>query len=161
MPQAMPTPRRRWGADAAPPLPAGGARRHSLAELAVVQALRGLLDAAFEDGQRAHANRQRLLRSAPGCPRGRCCAAATRPGPCSSACARRVDHALGGELGLGRAEATERARRDVVGVDGVAIHADVGDLIAAGGEERGDFGHLDAGGGVGAAVGDRPRPRRR
>ena len=61
---------------------------------------------------------------------------------------------LGGELRLGRAEATERARRDVVGVDGVAIHADVGDLVAAGGEERRHLRHLDAGGGVGAAVGD-------
>ncbi len=63
-------------------------------------------------------------------------------------------HALGGELRLGRAEAAERATRDVVGVDGVAIHADVGDLVAAGGEERGDLRHLDAGGGIGAAVGD-------
>src|SRR6185437_12669571 len=110
-------------------------------------------DASFEHGPRAHADGQRL------------------PGRLHAALAidiaptyldrievkrlrQAIHHALCREMRLGRAKAAKRATWHVVGVDGVAIHADVRDLIAARREERGNFSDLDTGGGIRAPVGD-------
>jgi len=57
-------------------------------------------------------------------------------------------------LRLGRAEAAERTAGHVVGVDRAAVERNVGDLVAATGEQRGDLDHFDAGRGIGAAIGD-------
>ena len=142
-PAAMPMPRRIHGrAGSGAPARRNAPKRDS-----------SLLDAALQHRQRADAGRQRLL--------GRLDAALAvdvAAPELDRVHAERVgepgDHDLGGELGLRRAEAAKRAGGDVVGVDDVAIDRDVRDLVAAGGEQRGDLGHLGAGRGVGAAVGE-------
>ena len=86
--------------------------------------------------------------------RDRGCVRRISTGSMSSAWASRVTMISAGELGLRRAKTAKRATGDVVGVDGIAIDRDVGHIVAAGGEESGNLVHFDAGGGIGAAIGD-------
>src|SRR5579875_3915504 len=63
-------------------------------------------------------------------------------------------HDLSGELRLWPAETAESAAGNIVGVDGVAIDADVGYVITAAREERRHLCHLHTGRGIGAAIGN-------
>src|SRR5438105_3185822 len=86
--------------------------------------------------------------------RTRACSYSARPNSSTVAVGQARHHELGGELRLGRAEAAERTAGHVVGVDRAAVERNVGDLVAATGEQRGDLDHFDAGRGIGAAIGD-------
>src|SRR5581483_5343483 len=115
-----------------------------LIRLSVMPVRADLLGATLQYRQGAHSRRKRLLRWLDASLAVNV-AATQLNGVDSERLSQSRYHHFGGELSLWSTKATKCSTGDVVGIDSVTIDVDIGDLIAAGGKQRGGFDHLNAG----------------
>src|SRR5579885_3620735 len=112
-----------------------------LLRFALVPVRANLLNATFQDCQRAHSGRKRLL----------CWLNAALAIDVATAYFNRIDsqhlsqsrhHNFSRELRLGCAEATKCPTGDVIGINGITISMDISNFIAASREKCGSFDDL-------------------